>query len=389
MSNEFKQILVDSGLPTEESEIRQEFERLTQQEGLITNTSRMSPFWRLISAVAIQPVKWLTHHLISEILPNLFVKTAKGKWLQIQAWAVGLDFKEATKAEGEITFYKQSDLTPIIIPQGTIVQTERINGVIFRVITTAATEIPKGSISGKVPVIAEAAGSDYNLASGYYRILPEPINGIESVLNEAEWLLTPGSDKETDEELRQRYRTQFSSVGQHHIDSVYRGMIAKIAGLSVDRIYFKHDAPRGPGTANAYLLLDTGVTSQPFVDRVNHYVRDEGYHGHGDDLLCFAMPETQHRLTCKLYFAPSQNVSELKQTEIKTQVENMIRCAFRENNNYAVTKTYPHSRFSWSRLGEEIHEAQPLISSIIWGQQDILSDLAIPRIQSLTVSIEQ
>nr|WP_245148536.1 hypothetical protein [Avibacterium paragallinarum] len=101
------------------------------------------------------------------------------------------------------------------------------------------------------------------------------------------------------------------------------------------------------------------------------------------------MPETQHRLTCKLYFAPSQNVSELKQTEIKTQVENMIRCAFRENNNYAVTKTYPHSRFSWSRLGEEIHEAQPLISSIIWGQQDILSDLAIPRIQSLTVSIEQ
>ncbi|TID17668.1 phage protein [Avibacterium paragallinarum] len=389
MSNEFKQILVDSGLPTEESEIRQEFERLTQQEGLITNTSRMSPFWRLISAVAIQPVKWLTHHLISEILPNLFVKTAKGKWLQIQAWAVGLDFKEATKAEGVITFYKQSELTPITIPQGTIIQTERINNIIFRLIVTADTVIPQGFISGKVPVLAEFAGSDYNLASGYYRILPEPINGIESVLNEAEWLLTPGSDKETDEELRQRYRTQFSSVGQHHIDSVYRGMIAKIAGLSVDRIYFKHDAPRGPGTANAYLLLDTGVTSQPFVDRVNHYVRDEGYHGHGDDLLCFAMPETQHRLTCKLYFAPSQNVSELKQTEIKTQVENMIRCAFRENNNYAVTKTYPHSRFSWSRLGEEIHEAQPSISSIIWGQQDILSDLAIPRIQSLTVSIEQ
>ncbi|URL05967.1 baseplate J/gp47 family protein [Avibacterium sp. 21-595] len=389
MSNEFKQILVDAGLPTEESEIRQEFEQLTKQEGLITNTSRMSPFWRLISAVAIQPVKWLTEHLISEILPNLFVKTAKGKWLQIQAWAVGLDFKEATKAEGVITFYKQSELTPITIPQGTIIQTERINDVIFRLIVTADTVIPQGFISGKVPVIAEFAGSDYNLASGYYRILPEPLSGISHIVNEDEWLLMPGADKETDEELRQRYRTQFSSVGQHHIDSVYRGMIAKIAGLSVDRIYFKHDAPRGPGTANAYLLLDTGVTSQPFVDRVNQYVRDEGFHGHGDDLLCFAMPETQHRLTCKLYFSPSQNVSELKQNEIKVQVENMIRCAFRENNNYEVTKTYPHSRFSWSRLGEEIHEAQPLISSIIWGQQDIVSDLSIPRIQSLTVSIEQ
>lgn len=389
MSEDFKQMLAESGLPVEETQIRQKFEELTAQENLITNTSKMSPFWRLITAIAVKPVKWLTDHLIAEILPNLFVKTAKEKWLQIHAWAIGLDFKQATKAEGVIHFTKESDITELTIKAGTVVQTERINDVIFRLIVTQDTAIPKGMLSAPVPVIAENAGADYNLAAGYYRILPESIAGIKTVENKDDWLTTPGSDRETNEELRERYRTQFSSVGQHHIDSVYRGMISKVAGLSVDRIYFKHDAPRGSGTANAYLLLDTGVTSQPFIDKVNHYVQTEGNHGHGDDLICFAMPETQHVITCGVYFRPSQAIGEIRKVEIVAEVENMIRCAFRENNNYTVTKTYPFSRFSWSKLGEEIHDRFNEIDSIIWGQTDIQSDLSIPRISRLTVSVQR
>ena len=389
MSEDFKQMLAETGLPVEETQIRQKFEELTAQENIITNTSKMSPFWRLITAIAVKPVKWLTDHLIGEILPNLFVKTAKEKWLQLHAWAIGLDFKQATKAEGVIQFTKESDITELTIKAGTVVQTERINDVIFRLIVTTDTVIPKGILSALVPVIAENAGADYNLAAGYYRILPESIAGIKTVENKDDWLTTPGSDRETNEELRERYRTQFSSVGQHHIDSVYKGMIAQVAGLSVDRIYFKHDAPRGPGTANAYLLLDTGVISQPFIDKVNHYVQTEGNHGHGDDLICFAMPETQHVITCGVYFRPSQALGETRKAEIVQAVENMIRCAFRENNNYTVTKTYPFSRFSWSKLGEEIHDRFNEIDSIVWGQADIKSELSIPRISRLTVSVQR
>ena len=389
MSEDFKQMLAETGLPVEETQIRQKFEELTSQENIITNTSKMSPFWRLITAIAVKPVKWLTDHLIGEILPNLFVKTAKEKWLQLHAWAIGLDFKQATKAEGVIQFTKESDITELTIKAGTVVQTERINDVIFRLIVTTDTVIPKGVLSALVPVVAENAGADYNLAAGYYRILPESIAGIKTVENKDDWLTTPGSDRETNEELRERYRTQFSSVGQHHIDSVYKGMIAQVAGLSVDRIYFKHDAPRGPGTANAYLLLDTGVISQPFIDKVNHYVQTKGNHGHGDDLICFAMPETQHVITCGVYFRPSQAIGETRKAEIVQAVENMIRCAFRENNNYTVTKTYPFSRFSWSKLGEEIHDRFNEIDSIVWGQADIKSELSIPRISRLTVSVQR
>lgn len=387
MSEQFKQMLAESGLPIEETQIRQRFEQLTAEEGLITNTSKMSPFWRLITAIAVKPVQWLTQHLIFEILPNLFVKTAKGKWLQILAWQVGIDFKEATKAEGVVHFTKESELTDLTIKAGTIVQTERINGVIFRLIVKQDTLIPRGILTAPVPVIAEQTGSAYNLATGYYRILAENILGVVKVENLAEWLLKPGADRETDDELRERYRTQFASVGQHHVDSVYRGMIAKVAGLSVDRIYFKHDAPRGSGSANAYLLLDTGVTSQPFIDVVNDYVQPQGNHGHGDDLICYAMPETQHQIRCTLFFDPAIAIGEIRKNEIRQDVENMIRCAFRENRNYQVTKTYPFSRFSWSKLGEEIHAKHSNICSIEWGQQDIRSELSIPRIQQLTVNV--
>ena len=385
-SENFKAMLAENGLPTEEGQIRQHFERLTAEEGLITNTSRMSPFWRLITAIAITPVKWLIDHLIEEILPNLFVKTAKDKWLQIQAWSVGIDFKPATKAEGVIHITKESEANALTIKQGTIIQTERINDTIYRLIVTADTVIPSGTLTSAVPVIAENVGQDYNLAAGYYRILSEPVIGVRKVENLDDWLITPGADRESNDELRQRYRVQFSSVGQHHIDSVYKGMIAKVAGLSVDRIYFKHDAPRGPGTANAYLLLDTGVTSQPFVEKVNRYVKDEGNHGHGDDLTCYAMPETQHHLNCRLYFYANAGLSTVRQKEALQTVEAMIRCAFRENNNFSVTKTYPFSRFAWSRLGEEIHKKLPEIESIVWGQNDIVSDLNIPRIATLNVT---
>ena len=128
MSENFQQLLEESNVPTTEAGIKQSFEALTAEEGFITNTSPYSPFWRLVTAVAVKPVKWLTDYLISEVLPNLFVKTARGKWLQIQAWSVGLDYKEASKTKGFITFTKANSQMSVIVRKGTIIQSERING---------------------------------------------------------------------------------------------------------------------------------------------------------------------------------------------------------------------------------------------------------------------
>lgn len=53
---DYERILADNGMPVTEEQARAEFEAIVKDEGLITNTSRMSPFWRLITAITTKPV---------------------------------------------------------------------------------------------------------------------------------------------------------------------------------------------------------------------------------------------------------------------------------------------------------------------------------------------
>lgn len=384
---DFGQVLTDSGMPSTEAEITEVFKATVRAEGFITNTSRMSPFWRLISKIVTTPVLWLRDTLINVVLRNMFVATATGQMLRLLAWAVNVEAKPASAAAGVLRFYKVNAEDVVVVPAGTMVQTERINGVVYALEVTEDTTLAEGLESGLVNVQATGAGSGYNLAPGYYRILPVAVAGIASAVNEEDWLVTPGANEETDDELRDRTRNQFNLVGNYHTDAIYRSMIAGVVGLSVDRIFFLHDAPRGPGTANAYLLLDSGETSQPFIDAVNDYVNSQGHHGHGDDLQCFAMPETAHKLAVTVYVESVENMEAEAVSQLRANVGNLIRCAFRENADYDVKKTWPYSRFSFSNLGREIHKAFPVIDSLSFSLTDIVSELSVPRLADLTVEI--
>ncbi|EIW8626943.1 MULTISPECIES: baseplate J/gp47 family protein [Klebsiella/Raoultella group] len=385
---DFETLVSESGMPATADEARSRFNIIAAEEGIITNTSKMSPFWRLITAIVTAPVMWLRDVLIHTVLANMFVATATGQMLRLLAWSVNITVKPATAAQGVIRFYKASPAAVVTIKAGTLVQTERINGTVYRLAVTEDFTLTAGTASALVPVKAEGTGGAYNLAPGYYRILPVAVSGISHVVSEENWLTVPGADEESDDELRERCRNQFNLVGNYHTDAVYRSMIAGIAGLSIDRIYFEHDAPRGPGTANAYLLLDSGVISDPFVAAVNDYINTQGHHGHGDDMQCFAMPETAHDLDVVLYLPDPDNMLADERDALLSGVENLVRCAFRENTDYGVKKTWPYGRFSFSNLGREIHRTFTAVDSVTFSLRDIVSDLNVPRLASLTVSIE-
>ncbi|ELY5891068.1 baseplate J/gp47 family protein [Cronobacter sakazakii] len=384
---DFEEVVKASGMPTTKEALRERFNTIVQDEGLITNTSSMSPFWRLITAIVTTPVLWLKDVLVGTVLANMFVATASGQLLRLLAWAVNVTAKPATAAEGVIRFFKTDAGAVVTVKAGTLIQTERINGTVYELATTADFTITGDTASALIPVKATATGGAYNLAPGYYRILPAAVAGISHVANEADWLTAPGADEESDDELRERCRNQFNLVGSYHTDAVYRSMIAGVAGLSIDRIFFEHEAPRGPGTANAYLLLDTGVTSEPFIQAVNDYITTQGHHGHGDDMQCFAMPETRHSLDVTVYVMSLANLTDDEQNALRTGAENLIRCAFRENNDFDVKKTWPFSRFSFSNLGRELHRQFAAIDSLAFSLTDIVSGLNVPRLESLTVSL--
>ncbi|NCH87045.1 hypothetical protein EHJ13_06225 [Cronobacter dublinensis] len=384
---DFEEVVKASGMPVTKEALRERFNGIVQEEGLITNTSNMSPFWRLITAIVTTPVLWLKDVLVGTVLANMFVATASGQMLRLLAWAVNVTAKPATAAQGVIRFYKADAGAVVTVKAGTLIQTERINGTVYELATTADFTIASAAASALIPVQATATGGAFNLAPGYYRILPVAVDGISHAVNEADWLTVPGADEESDDELRERCRNQFNLVGNYHTDAVYRSMIASVAGLSIDRIFFEHEAPRGPGTANAYLLLDTGVTSDPFIEAVNDYITTQGHHGHGDDMQCFAMPETRHTLAVTLYVRNLANLTDEEQSALRTGAENLIRCAFRENNEFDVKKTCPFSRFSFSNLGRELHRQFAAIDSLAFSLTDIVSGLSVPRLDTLTVRL--
>lgn len=384
---DFEASLHEGGMPVTEEQARAEFDAIVKQEGLITNTSKMSPFWRLITAIVTAPVMWLKDALVTAIMPSMYLATAAGAFVDLFAWALNLERKTATATAGLITFIKTDASVAITIPAGTLIQTERINDKVYAVAVNVDTVIPAGVAFQDIAVTATKPGTAYNLAPGYYRILPKEISGITSVENRDNWLSTPGADVESDDDLRDRCRNQYNLVGSYHVDAVYRGMIAAVAGLSTDRIFFEHDAPRGPGTANAFLLLDTGVPSASFVEKVNDHINGQGYHGHGDDMQCFPIPETHHDLTVEAWYFSTLNLDDDEQTELEKKITNVVRCAFRDNADYQVTKSWPHSRFSFSRLGEELHLLLPELESLKFSLPDIISGLNIPRLDALHVEL--
>ncbi|MQU29632.1 hypothetical protein GHO29_24585, partial [Pseudomonas helleri] len=353
----------------------------------LSNTSAYSPFWRLITALVTKPVLWLISFISDTVLPNFFVKTAGDTWLDMLAWAVNVERKGATKATGMMLFTRIAAGGTLELPAGIVVQSAAINGHIYQMVTTTPATFADGLLQLEIPVEAQEEGSGYNLAPGYYAILPVPLAGIAQVVNTDGWLISPGADPEPDDQLRLRVRNQFSAVNQWHTDAVYRAMISAFPGVRPDGVYFLHGAPRGPGSANAYVLFEADVPAETYLEQINAHIRDQGNHGHGDDLVVMVMPETQHAIRLTLW--PRALIGNEKRDSLRDDVALFVRAAFRESTatDFQPTLTYPQSRFSFSRLAEELHQQFPGIESLHFDNADIVSELSIPRINSLEVAI--
>ena len=192
-------------------------------------------------------------------------------------------------------------------------------------------------------------------------------------------------DKETDDAYRDRIRARFTSIGDWHVNDIYKTIISEFTGIDYARIYIDPtQTPRGPASADALVLFDAGVPGESYLTDVNDHITNGGHHGHGDDLQVKPMTETQHDITAALHVAPG--TSATRQTEISAQAENIIRCAFRENTDYDTIKTWPYSRFSMTRLGDELTSRISELTSVEFNTGDIVSGLTIPRLQTLTVT---
>ncbi|NIB44769.1 hypothetical protein HBA55_34635 [Pseudomaricurvus alkylphenolicus] len=385
-STDFQALVQEAGIPTTEAAAKAEWQAMLEAEGsVVSNDSSVSPFWRLFYAIVTQPLMWLVNLIVTQWLPNSFVKTATGGHLDILAWGANVTRKGAVKAKGNILFTRSDSTGTLTVAAGTVVESPPINGTVYRVATVAEAIFADGESQIEIEVEAENTGEAYNLAAGYYAVLPAPLAGITSASNTSTWLTTPGADIEADDDLRDRVRNQFGAVNQWHIDSGYLAIVTEYAGLHIRNVFIEHDAPRGPGTANIYLLLDTGEPDAAFLTQVQDHIMLNGNRGLGDDIQVLSMPSTQHDLVVDVYAV--SGLPSPDKAQLRSDVEQMIRAAFRENVDYTPTLTFPDSRFSLSRLGQELHRQFVNADDIVFDQGSIVNGWAIPRLNSLTVTV--
>ncbi|WP_286718709.1 baseplate J/gp47 family protein [Thalassolituus sp. UBA2009] len=379
----------NAGLPVTKADIETEFQDKADAAGLkFNNDSKFSPFWKFLRSVAVSPFQQLIAFVITGVMPNLFLKTASKSYLDMIGWSRDIERKKRQALTGFIQFNRDSTGSSLSVKAGTLIKTAAINGKVYRVVTTEEGIFTGADSSINIPVKAENPGAEYNLAAGYFSSLVTPITGITSVTNTENWIATPGTDDEEDDDYRERIRARFPSVSDWHVTAVYKSIIAEQIGIEYSKIYIEYNtAPRGAGSADALVVFDDGVSSSDYLNKVNAYITDQGYHGLGDDLRVKAFPETQHNIVAALYAMTGTSAADMAAAADKA--EQIIRCAFRQNSAYDIKKTWYYKRFSMSNLASEIMDRIPVLTSVEFNTGDIVSEANIPRLQTLTVSITE
>jgi len=385
---DFYKILEQGGIPTTKEQLDAQWKQdIVDSGSTINNDNAYSPFWRVITAMITKPALWMIDFLAKTVLPNAFVKYATGTFLELLADGVDLVRKPEVVAKGVVTFTRDSVSTATSLPAGTLVQTPSLNGTIYQLRVLTDTDFLPGLSTVDVAVEAVEAGAAFNLAAGYYAVLPVPIGNITGVTNDETWLVVPGADKESDDDLRGRIRNQFGTASDFHTDAVYRALIAEFPSVAIDAIWFEHDAPRGPGTANAFVLFDFSAPVTQYLADINNYITDDGNHGHGDDLIVYQMPEQNQDLVVTVWHKPFLSAAEI--TQLQSDVDTFVSAAFRENTLYLPTQTKPYDQFSFSQLDKELHTEFADLHSVDFDLADIVSALWVARLNTLTVNMQE
>lgn len=317
----------------------------------------------------------------------MFLRWATGIWLDAFAWSRALERKPAQRARGTLLLQRTDLSRAITVKIGTVIATSPINGVVYRVITTENRTFPLGVSQIEVPVQAEKDGSAYNISGMFSNILSTELAGLVRVTNTDNWLLVPGADAESDDDLRLRTRNRFTAINRWHVDATYRDIIADFAGIAVDEIFFEHTAPRGPGSANALILFDGATPAADYFEAINHHIIESGNHGFGDDLQAF--PLYTQPIDIHANYKTKLGLSEFQLSTLQTNIEAFIRTAFRDltESIYSPTRVTPLKTFAWSVLIAELHNQFPDITSFDFSvDADIECGLWVPRIHTLAVS---
>ncbi len=183
----------------------------------------------------------------------------------------GMEKKSGNYASGTVVFSRSSALTSsTIIPKGTRVS----NGTLYFVTTEAGTIAADATESDAIAVIAEEAGSDYNLAAGSINAIESVVSAdIASVTNASAF--TGGTDEETDAEFESRFKNYINGLSGTNTYAIKNAALGVNAVRSVS---VQNHKPPYKNIYNMSIYVDdgSGGASSDTLEAVKLAVEGDG-----------------------------------------------------------------------------------------------------------------
>lgn len=228
--------------------------------------------WDLTRPTAMEIAKILGFDL-PLIIQMMFPQFAEGVYLDYHGEREGVKRREAIAAKGNIVV-EGADGT--LIPAGSIVMTDEVDGVTIEYVTIVdATIDNSGTVT--IPIEAVEPGSNGNVPANSINNFLEPIVGVSSLTNVED--ITGGIDEEDDEEYRERILQTNRTRSFTGNKNDYIRWAKEVPGVGDVLVVPEWD---GPGTVKVLISSSTGTVASPeLIQQVQERIAPDGSAGGG------------------------------------------------------------------------------------------------------------
>ncbi|MDE6232844.1 MAG: baseplate J/gp47 family protein [Lachnospiraceae bacterium] len=337
-------------IPDEEEEMNKIKSELEDKGFIINNFNKGGIFYLIIRIFVTIYIELKT--LARTIINNSFWKHADKDWLEIKAADYGKSRKQAIKAQGYITVYRNRYQNALQISRGHMFKTlPDANGKELKFYVLETTVIAAGAASGKVLVEAEESGALYNISSGKITVSMIHLDGVERVTNEDDWLYLEGSDLEDIENFRERIGESWSELAELTTEDKLKNVARKINGVLDVKVDAQH--PRGQGTTD---IIITGTSGEATDELLRRVAAATGYlKGNYDDFLYKSSTVMKQDINIVIYIAREESTEGIKESA-KYIIEEIMQlnrreelnCLYRDDIRYALRNgiaNYKRSEF--------------------------------------------
>lgn len=256
-------------VPDEDEEMEKVQGELEDEGFPITNFKKGGIFYHLCRMLVTIYIE--LKELARTIVNSCFIKHAEGDWLKIKAADYSKQQKEAKKAKGYVSIYRNEYNNALQVTKGHCFKTEPdAGGKELKFYCCENTVIDAGEPVGKVLVEAEEAGTYYNIASGRITISMIHLDGVDYVTNEEDWLFEEGAEEENLEDLRDRCMSSWAELATRTIEEKLRNAAKSVPGVLDARIDAQH--PRGQGTVDVIVTGAAGEASPELIRKVGEAI---------------------------------------------------------------------------------------------------------------------